>query len=202
MLAHESRNPLAAIANAVNLASKFQAQEQIEWSLDVIKAFSEGLGKGSEFTIRLPASKEPQRPTSKGKTTRPAAKKAVILVVDDNVDTARGMARYLRLVGHEVLTAHSGLDALEAAKQHSPEFILLDIGLLGMSGYEVTTQLRKEEYGKGAVIIAISGYGQDEDRRQAKSAGFDYHLTKPLDPDRLLNLLSARQNGEPTTLTR
>ncbi len=105
------------------------------------------------------------------------------------------MARLLKLLGHEVTTAHSGPEALKAARGHRPEFILLDIGLPGMDGYEVAARIRQEEPCKDAVIVAVSGYGQDEDRRRSKEAGFDHHLIKPLDQDALLTLLSARGHG-------
>ncbi len=99
------------------------------------------------------------------------------------------MARLLKLIGHSISTAHSGPEAIEAARAHRPEVVLLDIGLPGMSGYEVAARLRLEEACRGALIIAVSGYGQDEDRRRSREAGFDHHLIKPLDHDALLALL-------------
>ncbi|WP_435011153.1 ATP-binding protein [Tundrisphaera lichenicola] len=162
-----------------------------------ITAASNGLGKGSEFTIRLPAAKRPvvtrQEAASaeEGKT-----KKARILVVDDNVDTARGMARLLKLLGHDVAVAHCGHEAIEVAREYRPEFVLLDIGLPGMDGYEVASRMRQEERCRHAVIVAVSGYGQDEDRRRSKEAGFDHHLIKPIDHDALRSLLSADRNGQ------
>lgn len=147
---------------------------------------------------RLPAAKKPTKvqPMDEGPSEQPV-RKARILVVDDTVDTVRGMARLLTLIGHEVATAHSGSEAIDAARVYQPDFVLLDIGLPGMSGYEVATRLRKEECCKDALIVAVSGYGQDEDRRRSKSAGFDFHLTKPLDHDALLSLLAAGGNGRP-----
>ena len=161
-----------------------------------IAARSDGPGKGSEFTFRLPRAKRPTstRATSKGQDTAPS-KPARILVVDDSIDTARGMSRLLKLLGHEVTVAHSGPEGIEAAREHRPDFILLDIGLPGMDGYEVASRLRQEECCKDAVIVAISGYGQDEDRRRSKEAGFDHHLIKPLDQEALLSLLSAGDNS-------
>ena len=157
-----------------------------------ITARSEGDGRGSEFTVRLPASPPPATTNSAVAASDSSAAKprpARILVVDDNVDTARGMARLLMLVGHTVATAHSGPEAIETARQHRPEVVLLDIGLPGMSGYEVAARLRQEESCQGALIIAVSGYGQDDDRRRSREAGFDHHLLKPLDHDALLELL-------------
>jgi CheY-like chemotaxis protein len=115
--------------------------------------------------------------------------KSRILVVDDNIDTVKGMEILLRLSGHDVRTAQSGPQALEQARLHLPHFILLDIGLPGMNGYEVAKQLRAEEWGKNALIVAVSGYGQEEDRQRTKAAGFDYHLVKPISYDELHTLL-------------
>ena len=156
-----------------------------------ITARSDGIDKGSEFSVRLPEAKRPA--TVKTLVKGPAAappRQARILVVDDNVDTATGIARLLTLLGHEVATAHDGLEAIEVARAQRPEFVLLDIGLPGMDGFEVAAMLRQEGCCEGAVFIAISGYGQDEDRRRSKEAGFDYHLVKPIDHDALLTLLS------------
>ena len=172
----------------------------VEMHGGTISARSEGVGKGSDFTIRLPSASKPaatrtDAPTSPSTATEP--RKARILVVDDNIDTARGMARLLKLIGHTIATAHSGPEAIEAARQHRPDFVLLDIGLPGMTGYEVAARLRQEESCQGAVIIAVSGYGQDEDRRRSKESGFDHHLIKPLDHDALLALLENSGNGHP-----
>ena len=99
------------------------------------------------------------------------------------------MARLLKLLGHDVRVAHDGPEALEAAREHRPEVVLLDIGLPGMDGYEVAARLRQEECCQDAVIIAVSGYGQEEDRRRSREAGFDHHLVKPVDFDALIVLL-------------
>jgi PAS domain S-box-containing protein len=157
-----------------------------------VEAKSDGLNKGSEFTIRLPQATKPlhARAMEKGMATAPS-KAARILVVDDSEDTARGLARLLKLIGHEVAVSHNGMDGIEAARSLRPEFVLLDIGLPGMDGYEIAARLRQEEGCKNTVIIAISGYGQEEDRRRSKEAGFDHHLIKPLDQDALLSILSA-----------
>jgi CheY-like chemotaxis protein len=161
-------------------------------------ATSEGVGKGSEFTIRLPAAKKSAvRTLQLAGTVETANKKARILVVDDNVDTARGMERLLKLIGHETAKAHDGNEALQLARKFRPEFILLDIGLPGMDGYEVAARMRQEEWCNDAVIVAVSGYGQDEDRRRSTEAGFDHHLIKPLDDDAQLSLISPARSGSP-----
>lgn len=118
-----------------------------------------------------------------------AVRPARILVVDDNVDLARGLARLLAIHGHEVQIAHDGPTGLDQAKKSKPEIVLLDIGLPGMDGYQVAAHLRREEAVKHATLIAISGYGQEEDRRLAKEAGFDHHLVKPIVSDDLIKLL-------------
>ncbi|MHC5536931.1 hybrid sensor histidine kinase/response regulator [Singulisphaera rosea] len=162
-----------------------------------ITAQSEGPGKGSEFVIHLPRVQEPILAGATGNGQKDQVhRKSRILVVDDNVDTARGMARLLKLVGHEVATAHDGHEAIHVAREFEPEFIMLDIGLPGMSGYEVAAKLRKESCCEDAMIVAVSGYGQEEDRRRSREAGFDFHLTKPVDLDALLALLSHGANGQ------
>ncbi|MHC5541194.1 response regulator, partial [Singulisphaera rosea] len=122
---------------------------------------------------------------------RSPERRAKILVVDDNEDTARGMSRLLKLLGHDVETAYSGPEAIEVAQGYHPEFILLDIGLPGMDGYEVASRIRREGSCKDSVLIAVSGYGQEDDRRRSREAGFDHHLIKPLDHDALRQLISA-----------
>jgi CheY-like chemotaxis protein len=125
------------------------------------------------------------QPEVESSSERPAR----ILVVDDNVDLARGLARLLEIRGHEVQVAYDGPTGLDKAKKSKPEVVLLDIGLPGMDGYQVAAHLRQEETVKDATLIAISGYGQEEDLRLAKEAGFDYHLVKPIASADLFKLL-------------
>ncbi len=113
-----------------------------------------------------------------------------VLIVDDNVDTARGLARLLKLMNHEIRTAHEGASAIAEARQFRPEFVLLDLGLPGMDGCQVARNLREEGL-RDAVIIAISGYGQEEDRRRTKEVGVNHHLVKPVDYDALISFLEA-----------
>jgi CheY-like chemotaxis protein len=119
---------------------------------------------------------------------------ARILVVDDNVDLARGLARLLEIRGHDVQVAHDGPTGLDKAKKSKPEVVLLDIGLPGMDGYQVAAHLRREETVKDATLIAISGYGQEEDLRLAKEAGFDHHLVKPIASADLFKLLEESES--------
>ena len=157
-----------------------------------VQAFSEGPGKGSEFVVRLPAKaisgpnggEEDHTPTSV-----PSAGSRV-LIVDDNVDSAESLALLLTMSGHKVRTAHDGPAALEAAEAFRPEAVLLDIGLPGMDGYEVARRLRQQAGLNNTFLVAVTGYGQDEDRRRAEEAGFDAHLVKPADPVVLQQLLA------------
>jgi two-component system OmpR family response regulator len=112
---------------------------------------------------------------------------ARVLIVDDNVDLAKGLARLLQIHGHHVEIAYDGPSGLEKARESKPEFVLLDIGLPGMDGYELAAHLRRDDGNRDAVIIAISGYGKDEDGE--KEAGFDHHLVKPIAPDILIKIL-------------
>lgn len=123
---------------------------------------------------------------------QPAKKR--VLVVDDNSDIVWTCSTLLRLSGFDVKTASDGPVALEVALAFRPEVVLLDIGLPGMSGYEVASRLRQEECCKDAMIVAVSGYGQEDDLRRSKEAGFDYHLVKPVDHELTLKLLSARRS--------
>jgi two-component system CheB/CheR fusion protein len=118
----------------------------------------------------------------------PAEKKRV-LVVDDNTDSARVTGLLLGATGFEVRLAYSGPEALEVAAEFAPAAVLLDIGLPGMDGYEVARELRAAR-GTGLLLVALSGYGQDEDRRRSAAAGFDHHLLKPADPARMIELMN------------
>ena len=113
------------------------------------------------------------------------------LVVDDNRDAAESMSMLLEMWGHEAAYAYDGPSALETAEQWQPEAVFLDIGLPGMDGYEVAERLRELPQAKGAILIAITGYGQEDDRRRSQRAGIDHHLVKPVAPDALRSLLDS-----------
>jgi PAS domain S-box-containing protein len=157
-------------------------------------ARSDGPGTGSEFTVRFPAAPAAHdvefQPRADAEPKGPSS--ARILVVDDNQDLARGLARLLELQGHVVAVAHDGPSGLELARAIDPDFVLLDIGLPGMDGFQVAALLRETQDTKNAVIIAISGYGQDEDRVRSKQAGFDFHLVKPISSHELTTILRGR----------
>jgi PAS domain S-box-containing protein len=157
-----------------------------------ITARSDGPGTGSEFLVRLPAARSgPERRSPEAPPQRNGRPCRRVLIVDDNADTTRGMARLLKLLGHEVHTALDGPSAIAAAQAHRPDYVLLDIGLPGMSGYEVAARIREDQSLRDTVIIAVSGYGQEEDRLRSRQAGIDHHFVKPVDHDVLLKLIVA-----------
>lgn len=159
-----------------------------------VRVQSAGQGKGSSFTVTLPpVAKGSDLPPSKGARddsadARPAARR-VILVVDDNHDSASTLGSLLELLGHRAHVAYDGPHALEAARKYRPEIIFLDIGLPGISGYEVARRLRADEVGKNARIVALSGYGTIEDKERSMSVGFDAHIVKPIDIEELNSIL-------------
>jgi signal transduction histidine kinase len=159
-----------------------------------IEAFSEGLGKGSDFVVRLPVLRLALVPSANGirQIIPPGTTARRVLAVDDNVDAVESLARMLGLQGHEVRTAHDGPAALAAAAAFLPEVVFLDIGLPNMNGYEVARRLREQVGLKTALLVAVTGYGQAEDRRQADEAGFDAHLVKPTNQAALQALLARR----------
>jgi two-component system CheB/CheR fusion protein len=166
-----------------------------------IEARSEGVGKGSELVVRLPVlpqrSMESERlaemggRTTAGPAPSPeAATPRRILVVDDNVDMVESLALLLRLRGHEVEVAYDGPGALKAAGSFHPEVVLLDIGLPGLDGYQVASRLRQRRRSARVLLVALTGYGQDADQLRSRQAGFDHHLTKPVDPQVIYDLIS------------
>jgi PAS domain S-box-containing protein len=157
-----------------------------------VRATSAGPGQGSEFVVRLPLlSRAPASSSPAEDAARAGSGAQRILVVDDNVDTADSLVLLLQLVGHDVRVAYDGPSALEAARTFQPQIVLLDIGLPGVDGYEVAQRLRAEILVDGAVIVALTGYGQAEDRERSKAAGFDHHLVKPVLPEALNQLLDS-----------
>ncbi len=153
---------------------------------------SEGANKGSKFTLRLPASDEGTPTLNPASPVSVDAPSRRVLVVDDNIDSAATLAKLLKLLGHEVRLSHDGVSAIEQAKEFQPDFILLDIGLPGMDGYEVAAALRHDSCCKSAIVVAVTGYGQEEDRRRSLRAGFDHHLIKPVEYESLMAVLTSR----------
>jgi signal transduction histidine kinase len=157
-----------------------------------IEAKSEGLGKGSQFVVRLPIVVErTSRKTSDDDGNAKPTSDLRILVVDDNRDIASSLAILLKMMGNNVRTAHDGEEAVRAAGEFDPHVVLLDIGLPKMNGYEAARIIREEPWGKNMILIAVTGWGQDEDKRKSEEAGFDRHMVKPVDPQALMKLLAA-----------
>ena len=156
-----------------------------------VAAASEGEGKGSEFTVHLPIQKGVGRETSSEATPPPVTEGRRILLVEDNVGTAKVLSRLLAKLGsHDIHMVHDGLSALEAAKAYRPDLILLDIGLPRMNGYEVAWRLRQQPEFDDTLIVALTGYGTEEDRRRSAEAGFDRHLVKPPSLESLREVLA------------
>jgi CheY-like chemotaxis protein len=161
-----------------------------------IAAHSEGLGRGSEFIVNLPVVLN-----SDSDNATPAANhedetlhiKRRVLVVDDNRDAADSLSTLIGMLGHEVHTAYDGFEAVEAASEFHPDVVLLDIGLPRISGYEAALRIRELPAGNKIFLVALTGWGQDEDRRRSREAGFDRHIVKPVNPDVLEPLLASAQ---------
>jgi CheY-like chemotaxis protein len=158
-----------------------------------VLARSEGVGKGSEFVVSLPLAVSPLPKTADQHPNRLVQDSPRrILIVDDNEDAANSIGKLLRKFGHEVQIAYDGIAALEEAKAFAPEVVLLDLGLPILDGYETARRLRSAVPDRNKLLlIALSGYGQEEDRRRAMEAGFDHHLVKPFDTHELRALLNA-----------
>jgi signal transduction histidine kinase len=180
-----------------------------------VTAHSDGVGKGSRFVLRLPLHVEilneivefpdenslPQTTrTGRGQFTDPQdaseSVKRRILLADDNSDALESLATLLQLGGHDVVTASNGALALECAEKHRPEVMLLDIGMPMLDGYEVARRVRVQPWGQKITLVALTGWGQDSDRRRSREAGFDSHLVKPLDMDKLTELLARLPTAE------
>ena len=157
-----------------------------------VTAHSEGLGLGSEFVVRLPAieAARPDLPRSRIAGQRSPARRK-ILVVDDNADAAESLAALLSISGHETRMAHDGPEALQQAERFHPDVVFLDIGMPTLDGHETAKLIRKQPWGKDMVLVALTGWGQHEDRRRSKDAGFNHHLVKPADPVVVEKLLSS-----------
>ncbi|HWB11683.1 MAG TPA: ATP-binding protein [Pirellulales bacterium] len=173
----------------------------VEMSGGTVEARSPGLGKGSEFVVRLPlvaADQAPEnRPSQSAQTQLPARR---AFVVDDNADAAATLSELLRRDGHEVHTFNDGYSALASAAAIAPDVVLLDIGMPKMDGLETARRLRKMPATAAALLVAVTGWGQEADRRRAQEAGFDHHLVKPVDTDALRELLA--KYGPPANVRR
>jgi two-component system CheB/CheR fusion protein len=157
-----------------------------------VQVRSGGIGQGSEFVLRIPAQHSAQVQAPSGLESREAGKAQVVrrvLVVDDNRDAAESLALFLQVGGHDVCTAFDGEQALETAEKFRPDIALIDLGMPKLNGYEVCRRLRQTEWGRKMTLIAQTGWGQEEDKRRTREAGFDGHLVKPTDPVNVLQLV-------------
>ena len=158
-----------------------------------VEAFSAGVGRGSRFTVRLPATVVSPAPT--GDAPARGDRRQQILVVEDNEDAREMLCALVRLLGHEVHDASDGASAVEMALNLRPDLSLIDIGLPGVDGYEVARRIRSDPRGRALRLVAITGYGRREDRERALGGGYDEHLVKPVDPDRLAKVLAGPSCG-------
>jgi two-component system CheB/CheR fusion protein len=175
------------------------ARRMVELHGGTIAAHSEGAGKGSEFVIHLPPCPETietvsEAPPGSPQVLQPVAKRRV-LVVDDNVDAADSQAMTLRLQGHEVEIAYDGPSALAAAESFRPEVVILDIALPNQDGYQLAAELRRMPGLTDLKLIAVTGYGHEEARDRARSAGFDHYVTKPAEPGLIARLVAGTEDG-------
>ena len=169
------------------------SQQLMELHGGTIEAQSEGLGHGSEFTVRLPISRSPSAAGAGNDEMRSlTVPQQRVLVVDDNVDAADTLGLLLEVNGHRVQLAHDGPSALQQMADFDPHVVLLDLGLPGMHGLEVARHIRALPAGNQVLLIAVTGWGQDEDRQRTTEAGFDHHLTKPINLDEVSVLIVGR----------
>jgi CheY-like chemotaxis protein len=165
----------------------------VEMHGGTVEARSEGVGQGSEFVVTLPTVEPPAPPKPEpaliARDERDSALR--ILVADDVVDSQQSLTLALQILGHRVRSAGDGTQALDVAMSYRPEVAILDIGMPGLTGYEVATRIRDVDWGKRALLIALTGWGQREDIRRAQLAGFDHHMTKPADFATLQKVIDA-----------
>jgi PAS domain S-box-containing protein len=161
-----------------------------------VEALSAGTGHGSEFVVRIPAiaagRADPAQPPAET-ASQPSRRR--VLVVDDNTDAAESLAAVLAIGGHDTRLAHDGVQAVEEARTFHPDVVFLDIGMPELDGHETARRIRAQPWGKDMVLVALTGWGQSEDRRRSKEAGFNHHLVKPADPVVVAKLISSLETS-------
>jgi PAS domain S-box-containing protein len=168
------------------------AKRLVEMHGGGIEARSDGPGKGSEFLVRLPLLEEESLRPARAGMDKPTGPKSSlrVLIVDDNRDAGESLAMLLRVLGHDVRTAPDGQEGLAEAEAFRPDVALVDIGLPKLDGYEVSRRIREQAWGQAMVLVALTGWGQEEDRGRSRDAGFDEHLFKPVHPNALMRMLA------------
>jgi signal transduction histidine kinase/ActR/RegA family two-component response regulator len=171
------------------------AKQLVEMHGGWIEGRSKGKGQGSEFVVRLPLAEQqlPATDDSSPSIDQNQTRSSTILIVDDNKDAAHSLGLLLRMLGHDVQTANDGLSALEVLESYHPTVMLLDLGMPGMDGYEVVRRARELPQCKHTIFVALTGWGQEEDRQRTRDAGFDHHLLKPVNLGALKVLLTEAQ---------
>ncbi len=196
---HGGRHSHTGLGTGMTLARRL-----VELHGGRISAHSDGPGLGSRFVVQLNLLHVPvlraDAAESESVATSPERRSTRILIVDDNRDGAQGLAMMLDLEGHEVRTAADGLEALQIAEDFRPQVVLLDISMPGIDGYETARRLRTRPWAQSTLLCAQTGWGQEDDKRDARSAGFDRHLVKPIDPEELNRLLD--EVSDPTPKSR
>jgi CheY-like chemotaxis protein len=163
----------------------------VEMHGGTVEARSDGHGQGSELVVELPFVPDalPQAAAGEEGERTGASSGRRIVVADDNEDSAASLAMMLEIMGHEVRTATDGVAAVEAAATFRPDAVLLDIGMPLLNGYDACRRIREQPWGQGILLLALTGWGQDGDKRRSREAGFDHHLVKPIEPEMLRKLL-------------
>ncbi|HET9512736.1 MAG TPA: PAS domain S-box protein [Gemmatimonadales bacterium] len=188
----QGRNPTGGALGGLGIGLTL-VRSLVELHGGTVEARSEGTGRGSEFIICLPLPRPDHRESggSRGQASEKPAVNRRILVVDDSAEAANSLGKMLQLMGHEVQLAYEGETALEKARHYRPDVAVLDLAMPGMDGFELARRLRGDRRMNGILLIALTGYGQEEDRRRSREAGFDLHLVKPADPAELQAVLTA-----------
>jgi PAS domain S-box-containing protein len=164
-----------------------------------VEAYSPGPGRGSQFTLHLPAEPEPAALSAPPGSVPSAEHRLRVVIVEDNRDAAESLRLLLEVLGYETRVAHSGTEGLRTAVAWRPDAVLSDVGLPGLNGWDLAAQLRRHPATAGALLVGISGYGTDEDLLRARAAGFDHYLVKPADPNAIRRILAARSGDEDGT---
>jgi CheY-like chemotaxis protein len=189
-LGHAADRPAGGLGIGLTLVKRL-----VEKHGGAVEVRSDGLDKGSEFVVRLPvdfeasATTAPQEPAIAAPAAAPSRRRR-ILVADDNVDLATSMGLLLELMGNEVRVTHDGLAAVSAEAEFRPDVVFLDIGMERMNGFDACRRIRGNPWGKEPIIVALTGWGQSDDKRRSQEAGFDHHLVKPIEPAMLQRFLA------------